>query len=358
MSGPAQCNNCMKQFGLFRRVRQCPTCNAALCKDCIKYNIDGRRELVCRKCHIKANTKKKSSSGNIEPPANFTRRIAKEQQVSEALSYDPEDEEIAKRLQKLKQSNQFISAASSSSNKSKAKDASVEEIQRRMEKLRASNPTITEEELEYRLLKLQNKPRPAVIKVHSIKRKHSDVPSSSMTSDDMQIKKLIRQYTQEIEIEQSSSSTDMFVPDKIPEDPSADDLIQLAQTELKNAEDLHMTDAEDNDMMQRLEALKEQNEESGTSEPMDSETADLIKRILEEDRLEQSMRDAGISIKLPTESINKEDEEEEEELPWCFMCNADATVKCITCEDLYCNKCFKIAHDKYDLKAHNYEKYK
>jgi len=172
---------------------------------------------------------------------------------------DPEDEQIALRLRKLSQTYESDGlGASTSSHSSQMKDVSLEEIQRRMEKLRASNPTITEEELEYRLMKLQDKPRPAVIKIHSIKRKCTDVPSSSSTkSDDVQIKKLIRQYTQELDIETNVSSTDTFIPDNIPEDPAADELIQLVQTELQNEQSSQNGDStiKESDMLERLKAL-------------------------------------------------------------------------------------------------------
>ena len=47
-------------------------------------------------------------------------------------------------------------------------DISVDEIQNRLQKLCASEPTVTMEELEYRLAKLKGS-RPPAIRVHSIR---------------------------------------------------------------------------------------------------------------------------------------------------------------------------------------------
>lgn len=47
------------------------------------------------------------------------------------------------------------------------------------------------------------------------------------------------------------------------------------------------------------------------------------------------------------------------ELPWCVLCNNDATVKCYDCDgDLYCNTCNIEVHTNYADAHHRVVPYK
>lgn len=48
-----------------------------------------------------------------------------------------------------------------------------------------------------------------------------------------------------------------------------------------------------------------------------------------------------------------------EELPWCLICNEDATIRCIGCDgDLFCASCFKEIHsDDEEYRQHRTKKY-
>ncbi|XP_074596942.1 abscission/NoCut checkpoint regulator [Brevipalpus obovatus] len=102
--------------------------------------------------------------------------------------------------------------------------------------------------------------------------------------------------------------------------------------------------------------------ESDKEMDSDEERDLLVERILAENQLPQvpsmSTGDTGTSQR----SVNKGDDEkidvDEDELPWCVLCNSDATIRCYGCDnDLYCNKCFREFHPSTEKhKTSPYEK--
>lgn len=66
-----------------------------------------------------------------------------------------------------------------------------------------------------------------------------------------------------------------------------------------------------------------------------------------------------IHILIVIYCISQPSVEQEDELPWCTICNEDARLRCLGCDgDLYCLSCFKQGHDSIDMEDHQTETYK
>ncbi len=47
-----------------------------------------------------------------------------------------------------------------------------------------------------------------------------------------------------------------------------------------------------------------------------------------------------------------------DDLPWCCICNDDASVRCYDCDDLYCKRCFSEGHEQFGLFDHQHVPFK
>ncbi|XP_061721864.1 abscission/NoCut checkpoint regulator [Cydia pomonella] len=204
------------------------------------------------------------------------------------------DQEIQARLQKLKENEKV--------------KASEEEISRRLQNIKGEVPTTSDAELLERLAKLRG------------------VPVATLQTKAV-----------------------LVAPDTRSEQEQADDL--LKQYQAKTAIDTKYTDEFNGlvtDMESRLQSLKGNGGPSQTHNVNPEDTPsedeeDTIKKIIERLKTE-ALLDEQLS---PTSN---------DELPFCEICNEDATMRCVGCQYLFCKRCF-LDHKDDDDGCDRYEPY-
>ena len=99
-----------------------------------------------------------------------------------------------------------------------------------------------------------------------------------------------------------------------------------------------------------------------SSDEEDEEATDnVLMKILAEAKLEERMSplDPGCSDTRVTERSEGRGELEPEELPWCVICNDDASVRCQDCGgDLYCGQCYQELHRDREERGHRTLRYR
>ncbi|KAG8560517.1 hypothetical protein GDO81_015019 [Engystomops pustulosus] len=378
------------------------------------------KQKVCKKCHDNLNSTSapKNDPSRWSPPENYKKRIAaleakQNRQMgvqrgpgaphigSRYQGLSPEDRAIAERLEKLKQET-----------KPKA-TPSTAEIESRIEALRretqARAPSL--QEMEDRLAALQGRAPPS----RTTKPQHQppDTRSQTQKTDD-----LLTQLKEEVAIDQK---WDPESPQEFPSQPmndlnKADHMdsgtgifTELDAAQLQKEKDKILREAaaelrDDNtrqekmlEVAKRLAALQGGDPEKVTMDNIklpesDEETEEeAVQRILKQLSEEVTLDDASGYNDLSHQSRSvaqnvkpgkippsrlikpaaqilparitagnvKEPDSDEEELPWCCICNENAAIRCHDCDDdLYCKRCFREGHDEFDRKEHQTSEYR
>ncbi|NXF58019.1 ANCHR regulator, partial [Ciccaba nigrolineata] len=389
----------------------CKNCGRSFCSGCLSFSAvvprcGSTQQKVCKQCHGKlTGEESQSSSAKWSPPENYKKRVAafeakqnqlKEQQKAAAKpsgqggsryrGLSKEDRAIAERLERLREERKPKSIPTQA------------EIEARLAALKEDcrGPVPSTEEMEDQLAVLQGRdpPSQASRPVHQ----PPDTRSLVQQTDD-----LLTQLSEEVAIDehyrprvqpQAVSSQSLNDLNRESEDcvcPANLDPKQLEEEKNKllaeAAAELREENTRQEKILQvakRLAVLRGEDPEKVTLETYklpdsDEEVAEeeaicrVLKQLTEEAALDEASgfnippdqtTQAGPSqqnLRMKAKqkvTLARADDSDEDELPWCCICNEDATLRCHGCDgDLYCQRCFREGHDEFDLKDHRTSRY-
>ncbi|NXO98820.1 ANCHR regulator, partial [Certhia brachydactyla] len=417
----SRCYGCASKFSVFKKeaTLSCPSllslqcgcknCGRSFCSSCRSFSAvvprcGNTQQKVCKQCHGKLTGEgSQSSSAKWSPPENYKKRVAafeakqnqlKDRQKAAAKpsgqggsryqGLSKEDRAIAERLERLREERKPKSIPTQA------------EIEARLAALKEDGrgPVPSAQEMEDRLAVLQGRdpPSQAPRPIHQ----PPDTRSLVQQTDD-----LLTQLSEEVAIDehyrpraqhQAVSSQSLNDLNRESEDcvcPANLDPKQLEEEKNKllaeAAAELREENTRQEKILQvakRLAALKGEDPEKVTLATYklpdsDEEVAEeeAIRRVLKQ-LTEEAALDEASGFNIPpdqaiqpgpsqqnlhtpaTTALARADDSDEDELPWCCICNEDATLRCHGCDgDLYCQRCFWEGHEEFDLKDHHTSRY-
>ncbi|XP_062432382.1 abscission/NoCut checkpoint regulator isoform X2 [Rhea pennata] len=392
-----RCYGCASKFTVFRKECGCKSCGRAFCSGCLSFSAvvprcGNAQHKVCKQCHGKLTGRVAAFEAKQNQPKGQQKVAAKPCQAgSRYHGFSKEDKAIAERLARLREERKPKSIPSQA------------EIEARLAALKEDcrGPVPSTQEMEDRLAVLQGRdpPSQAPRPVHQ----PPDTRSLAQQTDD-----LLTQLAEEIAIEcyspgvqpQVANGQNLNDLNRESDDgicPANLDPRQLEEEKnrllAEAASELWEENTRQEKILQvakRLAALRGQDPEKVTLEnyklPDSDEEVDeeeairrVLKQLTEEAALDeasgfnippdQNSQPGRLQQNLPkkakqksqtsaTMALANSDDSDEKELPWCCICNEDATLRCHGCDgDLYCQRCFREGHDEFDLKDHHTSRY-
>ncbi|KAM5340694.1 abscission/NoCut checkpoint regulator isoform 1-T1 [Glossophaga mutica] len=389
----SRCYGCAVKFTFFKKENGCKNCGRAYCSGCLSFSAvvpraGNSQQKVCKQCHeVLTRGSSPANASKWSPPQNYKKRVAaleakQKPSTPQRQGLTKQDQLIAERLARLRQEKKPKSVPSQA------------EIEARLAALRdepqGSIPST--QEMEARLAALQGRVPPSRTPqpVHQT----PDTRTQAQQAED-----LLTRLTAEVAIDESwerggqGTSIQNDLNEGGPGGQSIDSKGQ-ATCSLDGEKSRLLAEAaaklqEENTrqeqilaLAKRLAVLQGQDPDRVTlqdyhlpdnddSEDEEKAIQRVLKQLTEEAALDEASGfniPAEPSLQAQAKACRAEPEAqaaaptpaaEEEELPWCCICNEDATLRCAGCDgDLYCVRCFREGHDAFELKEHQTSAYR
>lgn len=299
------CFICAKKYNWRKKEFECRQCKRSVCKDClVNKGADMKGgTFLCNKCPAKVQYSKVSSSKDLPPAYDHP-----------STYLGPSMKDIVKPVSKKPVVSTVVSHEDP--------DA---QIRKRLDKLKVSGVVTAESNVD-----LVNKFQ-KVTGREAGGGKSIDInrPQQRLTETE-EAAKLLEQMSAEVNI-----------------DTKYDEFLE---------ENKESNKQKDLDMERRLLILKGIDPDKVKETPVDYSSDD------EDTAVGKIINRFAIGPTDPSNfsSCSKEHgDKDDEELPWCAICNEDADYTCHGCDDdLYCKRCFKEFHQDDDDKFHKFSPYK
>ncbi|XP_049785119.1 abscission/NoCut checkpoint regulator isoform X2 [Schistocerca cancellata] len=329
------CRGCASNFGFFRKEVGCPNCGFSYCAKCLKYKVivpklGTSHHLVCQDCYKKLENHQ--HIGSSEPVLPPSQAVIKSLESLENPAKPPIIVYVQdQRLKNLKHGMTSVDR----------------EILNRLEKLREERkqqPAPNEEEIARRLATLKGQDPDYM---QAISRKQVYMIPDTRT-DIEKTHDLVKQFMEEDELAAKLEKPEDEITRRLAILRGKQDNSQKQQEKtLEGGTDTAVSEDNPDALLAKL-----------TSEMSDAgEAKDLSER----------MKKLSVKKKMSIDGSSSDDEEEiteevikrDTELPWCIICNEDATKRCHGCNgDLYCDRCYAEGHDVWDMKEHKTSPFK
>nr|XP_014340919.1 PREDICTED: abscission/NoCut checkpoint regulator [Latimeria chalumnae] len=395
-----RCYGCASKFSLFKKECGCKNCGRSFCAGCLSQSAvvprcGNTQQKVCKQCHgeLSSGGSQKVASAKWSPPENYKKRVAaleaKQQQqqqrgaqqpsgqksVPNSVKYRglaPEDRAIAERLDRLKEEtkpSEWRSAPVLRPPGSQTQTEQAGDLFKQMAEEVAVDQGFTPGE------ESEETGASAEAPLNDLNR--GGVDWQNLNRDDDELDGSLRR----LEEEKGKLLAEAMV-DLKQDNVRQEQILQVAKrlAVLKGQDPDKVTldayklpdgneENEDDAIKRILQQLSEEvamDEESGFNirpEPVKpSQTSDAAKPDSSKPEGKAARGKPTVTVTKgpakPTVLAAKKADSDDEELPWCCMCNEDATLRCQGCDgDLYCQRCFREGHDEFDRKEHKTRSY-